>query len=320
MRISLGIRLRKGPWGGGNQFGWTLARFLEDRGCRVSYDLRDNDLDVIVLIDPRRQSQTASYGPHQILNYRRLINPRAVVVHRVNECDERKGTTDVNRQLIEANRCADQTVFVSQWLYDLFDRHGWPCENNCVIRNGSDQHVFHPLSRETWQGNRALRLVTHHWGANHMKGFDIYKRVDELLENGSFNRRIDFTYVGNLPVEFRFRNARYVSPKFGSTLANELRRHDVYLTASRNEPGGNHQNEGACCGLPLLYRNSGCLPEYCNGFGIMFEDYNFQEKLEQMLDTYDSWVARMLSYPHTASRMCDSYWELFSRLVSGRQV
>ena len=53
-------------------------------------------------------------------------------------------------------------------------------------------------------------------------------------------------------------------------LAAELKRHHAYVTGSMNEPGGNHQNEGALCGLPLLYRRSGCMPEYCAGFGIDF--------------------------------------------------
>ena len=32
-----------------------------------------------------------------------------------------------------------------------------------------------------------------------MKGFDIYKRLDDLLMNNHFRGKIDFTYIGNLP-------------------------------------------------------------------------------------------------------------------------
>ena len=41
---------------------------------------------------------------------------KTVVVHRINECDERKNTDYVNKSLIKANKVADHTVFVSSWL------------------------------------------------------------------------------------------------------------------------------------------------------------------------------------------------------------
>ena len=32
----------------------------------------------------------------------------------------------------------------------------------------------------------------------------------------------------------------------------------------------NHHMEGALCGLPILYKDSGAASEYCNDFGISF--------------------------------------------------
>ncbi len=36
MKISLGMNLQLGPWGGGNQFGHTLAEYLNRKGVEVS--------------------------------------------------------------------------------------------------------------------------------------------------------------------------------------------------------------------------------------------------------------------------------------------
>ena len=44
-----------------------------------------------------------------------------------------------------------------------------------------------------------------------------------------------------------------------------------------NEPGGNHQNEAINCGLPVLYKDSGCMKEYCDGFGICFDEINLEK-------------------------------------------
>jgi hypothetical protein len=152
-----------------------------------------------------------------------------------------------------------------------------------------------------------------------MKGFDVYERLDELLQHDLLKRIVSFTYIGNVPKGFRFKNATYLEPTSSQHLALLLKQHHVYLTASRNEPGANHQNEGANCGLPLLYRESGCLPEYCRGFGIAFTEDNFEEKLHEMVNTYDHWADRMREYPHTAERMCENYYNLFVMLLDQRE-
>ena len=51
-----------------------------------------------------------------------------------------------------------------------------------------------------------------------------------------------------------------------------LSKNHVYLTASINEPAGMHHIEGALSGLPIIYRNSGAIPEYCSDFGVSFHD------------------------------------------------
>ena len=56
-----------------------------------------------------------------------------------------------------------------------------------------------------WDKKGPLKLVTHHWGGNYMKGFDIYKKLDSLLSSKKLQKRIKFTYIGNLPEKFYFR-------------------------------------------------------------------------------------------------------------------
>src|SRR5690606_22649252 len=89
----------------------------------------------------------------------------------------------------------------------------------------------------------------------------------------------------------------------------------------QNEPGGNHQNEGALCGLPLLYRNSGCMPEYCDGFGVVFEGPDdVGAKLERLIADYDRIADRMPHYPHDAGRMTREWIALFGALRDERKA
>lgn len=318
MKLAIGYHVQDGPWGGGNRFAQALANAVIAAGHQVVFDLSDNDIDIILLTDPRERSRSVSFGPGAILRYLVFRNPRALVLHRVNECDERKGTRRMNAALARANWCADYTIFVGSWLLDLPVWRQHRRTPYSVILNGADPAIFNRDGFAPWDGTGPLRLVTHHWGGNWMKGFDIYQRIDDFLEEPKWKGRIEFTYVGNLPSNFRFKNARVVTPLNGKALADELKAHHAYVTGSINEPGGNHQNEGGACGLPLMYRRSGCLPEYCDGFGLSFDESDFEPTLERMLREYSDLVPKMVEWPHLSLRTNRDYLELFNDLFAHR--
>ena len=56
----------------------------------------------------RQQAKHVAFTPGQIFRYR-LAHPNALVVHRINECDERKGERFINDRLARANAVADAT-------------------------------------------------------------------------------------------------------------------------------------------------------------------------------------------------------------------
>lgn len=320
MKVAIGFKVHEGPWGGGNRFVTALVAALRARGDTVCHSLGDPDIDVILLMDPRSRHTAVTFTPGAILRYLLFTNPRALVVHRINECDERKNTRGMNARLKCANYCADHTAFVGTWLKKLPVWQRQPGARLSVITNGADARLFHPSGWQPWTGHGPLKLVTHHWAGNRMKGFDIYERLDEMLGHPAWKGKIDFTYVGNLPRGFAFQHARHVPPLDGEALAAEIRTHHAYVTASINEPGGNHQNEGALCGLPLLYRRSGCLPEYCDGFGVSFDETDFETGLAQLMEKYGQFVAAMPDYPHTAARTSEGYLALFDSLMESRDT
>ena len=314
-KISIGINLQSGSWGGSNQFGHSLSTYLEEKGFKVFFDLTEPDLDIILLTDPRSDLISSAYSDVDILEYLRYRNRKAIVIHRINECDERKQTQGVNETLIKANKCADHTIFIASWLQNLFISHGIKCISSSVILNGSNSVIYNSNGYVKWNRKAPIKIISHHWSNNWLKGFDIYERLDTMLDKSYWQKKIEFTYVGNLPLGFKFRNTNYISPKYGKELSNILQSHHIYLTASRNEPAGMHHIEGAMSGLPILYIHSGAFPEYCDGFGISFTTKNFEEKLQNMLETYDNWINKISKYPHTAEKMNREYYSLFINLM-----
>ena len=62
-----------------------------------------------------------------------FIKKDVLVVHRFNECDERKNTKFVNKYLLEANKVADHSIFVSEWLRNLFLGQGEVSKSNQLV-------------------------------------------------------------------------------------------------------------------------------------------------------------------------------------------
>lgn len=319
MKVAIGFKLRGEPWGGGNQFAEALHGRLEERGIEVHRDLGPPDLDFILLCKHTRKRSLTPFTDADVREYLRKARRQPIVLQRVNDCDERKGTKDVNPRILHANLCADHAVFVSSWLRDLFLAQGLDCPANSVILNGSDRKIFNPTGHRPWDRSGPLRVVTHHWSANPMKGFDIYSMLDRMLGTAKYRGRVEFSYIGNIRESFRFENAVHVPPARGSELADLLRSHHVYLTGSMFEPGSNHQNEGANCGLPLLYRKHASLPEYCQGFGIEYGEADFEARLDEMIVRYDEFQPKMKDYPHTSERMAEDYCRLFAEMEQRRE-
>tara|TARA_X000000368_G_scaffold404209_1_gene379990 strand:+ start:12426 stop:13379 length:954 start_codon:yes stop_codon:yes gene_type:complete len=314
LKVSIGAKIIDGPWGGGNLFVINLSSHLIEKGHEVIYDLNDDDIDLILLTDPRKSSESSTFTHRNIKRYKKK-NSKVKVVHRINECDERKNTRGLNKFYIKANRIADHTIFVSNWLKNLYLKSGFENPNYSVIYSGSDKEVFNDFGKTRHVSGDPYKIVTHHWGGNWNKGFQVYEKLDKLIKKDDWNKKIQFTYIGNIPKNFRFENTKHISPLNGDSLAKELKKHDIYLTASLNEPSGNHHIEGAQCGLPLLYLKSGALPEYCEGYGLEFNENDFIEKLDLMTIEYESFYNKMKSYPRNAKEMSEEYLELFINLM-----
>ena len=319
MKISLGAKPRSGPWGGGNQFVIAFVEYLKARGDEVVFDLNDPDIDLLFLFDPLKGSANATFQYREIINYLLNVNPEALVVHRVNECDERKGTTGVNAQLIKGNFCADHTIFISGWLRDLLLAQGFDTPSLNVVFNGADTRVFNSQGYSFPGPGEKIRFVTHHWGANRMKGFDVYERLDDMIGATDLGEKIEFCYIGNLPEGFTFKHTRTLPPTSGAELADLIRKNHIYITASQNEPAGMHHVEAGNCGLPLLFRESGALPEYCEGFGVSFNAENFPERLEKILNEYPSFAKKIKDYPNTAERMCEGYYNTIQDVLANKE-
>ena len=245
MKCFLNRRPVEGPWGGGNLLIRAMETQLQKLGHQVVYQLCDN-IDVIFMQDPRPGNTGISIN--EIVLYKQM-HKDVKIIHRVNECDARKGTSHMDSLLQECSKFTDKTIFVSNWMRNYHLTKGWQCNDTCVIYNGVNLDHFKKRDKID---NGKINLVTHHWSNNEMKGFDIYEGIDYFVGK---NDKYTFTYIGR--ENGTFKNTDVIQPLFGRELGKMLSSYDVYISGSRWDPGPNHVLESLACEIPTYVHTDG---------------------------------------------------------------
>src|SRR5262245_50300514 len=89
------------------------------------------------------------------------------------------------------------------------------------------------------------------------------------------------------PAEAHFRWATVTTP--GAALVKRSLRHDIYLTASQNDPCSNALVEALSCGLPAVYFRDGGHPELVEFGGIGFHTpEEIPAALERLVASYEA--------------------------------
>jgi glycosyltransferase involved in cell wall biosynthesis len=248
IKVHINRKPVEGPWGGGNMWIKSAYDLLPRHDIKIVEINEDPDAIIIAGLGP----ETNSISALQAIQYKKWAALKGKIVKlmlRVNENDARKGTTGVDETLRNISVHIDYTVFVSQWLLQYFENFGWNCKNKKFIHNGVDGRVFY--SQKEKNGEK-IKIVTHHWSDNYMKGFDVYEEIDKWVKDRS---DFSFTYIGR--DRGTFKNTIHIPPLFGKELGDELSRYDVYVSASRFDPGPNHVLESLSCGIPTYVHADG---------------------------------------------------------------
>jgi glycosyltransferase involved in cell wall biosynthesis len=269
------------PTGGGHQFLRAFMRQVEAGGLRVENNLLSHTTRACLL-------NSFNFDEKRLKLLRR---DRVLYVHRVDgPIDVYRGRDDgVDRNIQTINqRFAEKTIFQSRYSLEKHLELGMEFRNPTVIMNAADPEIFHPRGRTAFSLNRKVRLIAASWSNNINKGAPDYQWLDEHLDW----ERFEFTFVGQSPIQFK--NIRMIPAVDSYKLAGLLREHDIYITASRNDPCSNSLIEALTCGLPAIHLQSGGHPEIVNQAGVGFEAAEqIPALLNALVDDYESFQARI---------------------------
>jgi glycosyltransferase involved in cell wall biosynthesis len=263
------------PYGGGNQFMIALEGALQRKGMQV---IRNSgagaDAHVV---------QSIWFDRDRL---RREREPGSVVIHRIDGPIQlyRGNDTRSDALCYEINReLADVTVMQSGWsmgkTYDLGYRPFRPV----LIWNGSDPLIFNREGRVPFERSRKVRLISTSWSDNPRKGRATYEWMDQHLDWSCY----EYTFVGRVSGEFQHIGTH--APVDSPTLASLLKQHDIYVTASQNDPCSNALVEALSCGLPAVYLDDGGHPELVGFGGVGFHaPEEIPGVLERLVASYEA--------------------------------
>lgn len=250
-----------GPGGGGYKFVDALKRHMPFTNVNDGASA-----DVIYLLG--LSDEDHHHGASQLC----FDNPKKRLVLRVNDCDARKNTSHVDRQLDSLSERVSETIFVSQWMKNYFsDRKTWKCKNNRVVINGVDRSIFKPSNK---LNNGKTNIVCAHWSDNHLKGADYIEMCDDFVRK---NTDYTFTFIGRTRVKLH--NSNHIPPLMAGELGLELAKYDVCINASRFDPGPNSVIESISCGVPTYVHVDGGGGREFAGEDHVFSSFEDVEKL-----------------------------------------
>ncbi len=299
-RIHILYKFIEGPWGGGNQFLKALRDYF---GKRRAYAENPEEAQVIL------------FNSHHFLDEVFMAKrryPSKILIHRVDGpiSGVRGSDRAIDKTIYQFNKhIADGTVFQSNWSREKNYEIGAGKEPyEITIMNAPDPEIFNRKGRKQFNAKK-VKLVATSWSGNIRRGFDIYQYLDKHLD---FNR-YEMTFVGNSPIEFR--NIRWRKPVPSRELADILREHDIYITASRNDPCSNSLIEALHCGLPVVARNDGGHPEITGKAGVLFEnEAGVIEAIEKVTRYYD-YYQQEISLP-TFDEVGQKYYEFAQNIYA----
>jgi len=312
MKIHILYDFKDQPWGGGNQFLRALRKELKTQGV---YEENPEKADAVLfnsypfgveyLFD--QILRLKQKDPNKIIIYR-LDGPISLIRGRDKEIDEIIALFN--------NLFVDGVIFQSEWCREQNKKHfNILSKYEMVIHNAPDNQIFNKDGKQKFNPKEKIKLIATSWSPNWRKGFEIYKYLDENLDFSKY----EVTFVGSSPIKFK--NIKWIKPVPSEKLADILEEHDIFVTASKNDPCSNSLIEALSCGLPAVALNDGGHPELVGNGGELFEGKNdVMGKIEKVVPNYSHYQSKIreFSINEVAKEYCGFAEKIYSDVQNER--
>lgn len=295
MRIYFNREPVAGPWGGGSKILAAIIDACREAGHEISViPSSDPYPDVMFCMDPRLNASGVSFE--------NMLSTGIPIVQRVGDLGTH-GKPELTSLLLQTMPKAKTVIFPSDWAKNMIGNG----LSNCVVIPNAPVKNFYFNRNMEMTTHKPIRIVTHHWSTNDKKGFDFYSK----FQNAINPLKMQFTFIGRTNGAIASSGVMDINE-----LSVELPKHDIYLTASKEEAGANHVLEAMAAGLPVVYHaDGGSIPEYCfSGLPYMTVDEAIAS-VTKIAENYSFYKMMTLGYSDQLVSAARKYVEIIERSV-----
>lgn len=277
MRICLPIQPQ--PEGGAHTFIHNFRRYVEAQ--QIPFTDRLSDPYDILLVNSWMMD-------YERVRAEKKSKPAIRVVHRIDGSAVDYGRRDdADLRQARVNLLADLTIFQSHYSrLSTTKKFRVIAHDGPIIHNPVDTELFAPHGeRHPLPETGRPRVVNVCWSTNRMKG------TWQIPEFARKYHDVDFVLCGRYDFTCDAENVFILGHLKADALARVLRSCDVFMNLSENDPCPNVVLEALASGLPVLYKDSGGVPELVGPAGQPTSLHGFREDLQQVLDHRESLAA-----------------------------
>lgn len=294
MKVCLYYKPITKPWGGSNSFILSLKNYFIKQGVELTHDI-NGDYDILFL-------NSAYKAPGKFINYKEIIrvkergyssffrqllakkkNRSVKILYRLDGLRRIYASMDSKMDRIQLNcvSFADQLVFQSDFALEMFRECGYKGNNFSIVYNGVNQDIFNMIDRVYWDNKSVLKIIACSWSSNPAKG---HKIVAEL----SGCEGVEVSFIGAWAQGISSGNVRLLGGLSQNGIAEEFRKHHVFVFPSLNEACSNILLEALSAGLPVLYLDSGSNEEIAGNYGVKLRNSDLAKSLDEIKSGYSS--------------------------------
>lgn len=309
MKINILFELREGPWGGGNQFLKALKNEFKEQRVYVE----DPERADVILFNSYPFGYEHLFS--QVFSLKQKQSDKIIILRIDGPVSLIRGQgKEIDRISARFNNVfADGIVFQSNWCREQNKKYfNIASKYETLIYNASDNNTFNKHNKKPFDPKQRVKVIASSWSPNWRKGFDVYKYLDENLDFSKY----DMTFIGNSPIVFK--NIKHTEPVPTQTLAEVLKKHDVYITASRNDPCSNALIEAMSCGLPAVASNDGGHPELIGQGGETFNRKgDVLASIEKVVKDYNNYQNRISEF--SIEKAAQHYYDFSQKIYNDVQ-
>lgn len=305
--MKLCLPLPKAPGGGSYTFMQNFMHYLSAQGIAWTNDLAAA-YDVLFI--------NAWQTTYPTVLKAKQNHPTLRVVHRVDGSAQDYGRFDGADGLQrDVNRLADATIFQSEYSrFSTTQKYPLMKNDGVVIHNPVDVEQYTPKGdRFTLPATDKPRLLTVSWSTNRLKG------TWQLPQLAAQNPHLEFVFVGNAPIADAPANLHMMGTLGRDELPKMMRAVDIFLNLSLNDPCPNVVIEALASGLPVVYIQSGGVPELVQSAGMALTDVDtLAECVQQVMQHHQSYAqqARQLALGrYTFDKVFPAYLDVIRQSV-----